>query len=303
MLAFTQPVLGYFPPFDRTIRDCGINLWLHVAVAKILVQRARELCASGVSPIPPELLHEAVVSDVPRFLKEVEKAMSHVRAMREAWILEKPELFPTEQSKKNHLRGWIANYELSELIHDVIGPDLNDSHAPAVDFVRFSQWHEASSATPDELVQIENTEKRFGGRADASNPGQVTFDEGDSVFIIERFDRQHERHLLSPDEWWEAERAIRLKDPQANHLRVFCIDLKGHFSAGWSVEPGHLFFINTTESNYVKTPIIDWYYDLRFPPFQDAAGREASGGQVNAVVRDAGGDTRHQRWGVSAGTR
>ncbi len=261
---------------------CGYTTF---AVATILVERVRELRGAGFASISPELLHEAVVANVPRFMREVEKSMAHVRQSREAWILSHPELFSTERSKKNHLQGWIANYELSDLIATFIAPNLDDVAAPPVDFVRFNQWHEVSSATPDERVNIERDEKRFGGRTDATRPGNVIFKEGESKFIVERFGKEGLRCLQSPEEWWDAE-ALHLANTSCNqqedndNLRIFCMDLNGHFSAGWSVEPGRLFFINTTKSAYADKAIVDWYYDLRFPPFRDAAGKDASSCQV-----------------------
>ena len=43
---------------------------------------------------------------------------------------------------------------------------------------------------------------------------------------------------------------------------------------------GGFFLINTTKSAYADKAIVDWYYDLRFPPFRDAAGKDASSCQV-----------------------
>jgi hypothetical protein len=262
------------------------------AIAKILVERVCQLRAAGMAAIGPELLREAVVGDMPRFLQEVEAAMALVRHSRETWISLHPELFPTERSRTNHLQGWVANYELSDLISTLVAPGLDGAHAPPVDFVRFNQWHEVSGATPDERARIEQEERKFGGRADPSRPGQATFKEGESVFIVERFEKGGRRCLQTPEEWWKAERATQTAEPrryeQQNGLRIFCVDLHGHFSAGWSIEPGRMFFINTTQSAYADNAIVDWYYDLRFPPFQDAAGRDASSCQVGAQQGSGG---------------
>ena len=234
----------------------------------------------------------AQTRDVPKMMVEVERAMRFVYDKRIDWIDTHQEQFPTEKSKSDHLRNWVANYELSDAIFQlaVYPQSLKPGPAtatPPIDFVRFNQFHEISTATPDEYERIKAEEERFGGRAHPQHKGQVLYEEGDSMFIVERFEASEMkrdtkkapkivdgrcqmhlrpgpilRTLQSPEEWTAA------GNNSSSNLRVFAVDLNGHFSAGFSMD-GVCVFINTTNNDYVRAEIMNWYFDLRFPPDTD----------------------------------
>ncbi len=248
---------------------CG---YLTCAVAQILAERARDLKRSereGVRLNSSDVVEFMLqpVKNVDLTMKRVEEAMKSVRASRLEWIDKHPNLFKTVRSRRNHLRNWVANYELSDALAANVAPLITGDGVP-VDFVRYNQYHEISKATPDEYVRIMEEEKRFGGKADAEKPGKVTFGEHDSVFIVERFE-EGRRVLQSPDEWKAEETSRNIANrPSGNYdMRIFAADLNGHFSAGFSLEPGICVMVNTTTSrSYVESPILNWYYDLRFAP-------------------------------------
>ena len=214
----------------------------------------------------------AQTRDVPKMMEEFERAMRFVYEKRVDWIDTHQDQFPTEIKKRQHLCNWVANYELSDAIFELAmyPHSLKPGKAPPpppVDFVRFNQFHEISTATPDEYVRIKAEEERFGGRAHPQKKGQVLYKEGDSMFIVERFEASEMvnepivRKLQSPEEW-----TADFCDSGSTQVRVFAIDLNGHFSAGFSFDDGVCVFINTTNNDYVRAEIMNWYFDLRFPP-------------------------------------
>jgi len=202
--------------------------------------------------------------------------MKFIFEKRNHWIHTHKDQFPTEKLKIHHLRNWVANYELSDAIfHLAISPQSKTQGPitpPPVDFVRFNQFHEISTATPDEYVRIKAEEERFGSRPHPQHKNQVLYEEDDSMFIVERFETSEMikaagpiiRKLQSPEEWTTHGQNSNSNDD----LRVYAVDLNGHFSAGFSMD-GICVFINTTNSDYIRAEIMNWYYDLRFPPLQN----------------------------------
>ena len=253
--------------------------------------------------------------DVTKMMIEVERAMNFIFVKRNQWIDTHIDQFPTEKLKIHHLRGWVANYELSDAIFHLAisqeskrqGPTL----PPPVDFVRFNQFHEISTATPDEYVRIKAEEERFGSRSHPQQcllnhihniECQILYEEGDSMFIVERFETSEMikanhtkrgiaagpiiRQLQSPEEWTAYGQNCNSDD---DNLRVYAVDLNGHFSAGFSMD-GICVFINTTNTDYVRAEIMNWYYDLRFPPCQNTIQQQTMAAMTEAEMLEVVSD-------------
>ena len=238
----------------------------------------------------------------------VQAAMARVGAARAAWVDAHPAEYAdggrTGVSARRFYKGWVANYELSDLLAE----DATAAPLPSRHFLRYNQFAQVEDATPDERMRIEADEARFGGRR--GGDGVVVYAEGkddeggkegqhrDSVFLIERFSGGQGgsgagsgRVIQSPEEWAAAERheeAAALAAAEAQKelreagqlggkqevvppLRIFALDLNGHYSAGFACRVGPrgrctLVLVNSTPSVYADKPSVQWLYDTLFPP-------------------------------------
>eukprot|EP00854_Cymbomonas_tetramitiformis_P009999 gene9999-11836_t len=262
---------------------CG---YVTAATIKLLCAAITEATGEGEGAAAAETVEVESLRVVSRLLRdvrnpdvmkrEVEAAMAEVDASRVTWIQEHPELFldgAESVAGKNHRRGWVANYELSDLLKT--RASAMPVTAGCFDFVRHNQFPEVGHATPDERVRITAEEARFGGAASGPAGNELTFGDNDSVFFVERFEAgAEETVMLSPEEYIAGAVDEALASSSdiygvVEGVRAVAFDLNGHYSAGFtcSTKGGDkmLVFINSTSGTYLHSPIVCWYYDVVFP--------------------------------------
>ena len=278
---------------------CG---YATAAAVSILCQAASALTLprrGGLTSHHIESLLDAV-RDRSAVFPLVDRSMARIGASRRAYVAAHLESFPGGASGKrarDHFRGWVANYELSDLLQaDALVAADGSAGARRVrrHFARFNQFPELAHATPDEAARIAADEARFGGRV-VPGGGGATYAPGDSVFMIERFGAA--RALETPAEWSASEgvlaaavemggggsggggaaaadaAAAGVAPPLGTQtLRVFALDLNGHYSAAFACLDAErdnaplLVLVNSTELKYADHLMVQLLFDELFPP-------------------------------------
>lgn len=162
-------------------------------------------------------------------------------------------------AERNDLMQWVANYEISDCLKELgISNNINSHDRANTVFVRYNQWPYRLEATSDELERLQE-ERRFGG-VGSIDTQDVTYQEEDSVYFIERFDGTKKSTFFTPEQW-----ELECCDARP---RVLAIDLQGHYVAALSCiinMERHLFIFNTTSTNYlVRSPAVAWSFDSMF---------------------------------------
>tara|TARA_B110000208_G_scaffold145971_1_gene176107 strand:- start:8 stop:1309 length:1302 start_codon:yes stop_codon:yes gene_type:complete len=244
----------------------------------------------------------AAVSARATVLPLIDRSMGVIGAKRRAYVASHPREFPGGPRgtlARDFFRGWVANYELSDLMQrDALLADAEMASAPPRYFARFNQFPLLSDATPDEAARIQRDEARFGGRILAA--GITSYKAGDSEFMIERFGSA--RALQTPKEWLAAEEEGRGTGGLGGEasVRVFALDLNGHYSccftcrvadadAGADAEVSEgelgtptLVLVNSTETRYVDHTMCTALFDLLFPPDAEELAARAEGNVFSA---------------------
>lgn len=104
---------------------------------------------------------------------------------------------------------------------------------------------------------------------------------------MERF--APDRACQTPEEWTATE-----STESASGVRVFAVDLNGHYSAAFACHGPHgplLVLLNSTDVVYIDRPSMLWLYDLVFPPTEGskalcAAPHEALSGVSAASLQE-----------------
>ena len=277
----------FHPVFNDLIEEhstpssiCG---YVACALAKQLARRLAGSPCSYTSAVDAMAAAEALRDGI-ALKPQLADVMAYIRASRERWIAEHPADFPNDQSRRDYLTAWVANYEISDYLACQTAKDVD-----GVVFLRFNQWPERGSATHEEAERLLEEVRFGGGQGDKADT--VTYSEAEpgtySMFVVEDFGADRlkspdyrdgdalERPVLrTPAEWKYAQQARE----QLWHPKVFVLDLNGHFCVAVPHEdskslPGGLdcclMLLNTTQASYLGGSgglIASVAFDLAFPP-------------------------------------
>mmetsp|Transcript_22752 Transcript_22752/g.33018 ORF Transcript_22752/g.33018 Transcript_22752/m.33018 type:complete len:318 (-) Transcript_22752:126-1079(-) len=263
-MAFQTPRTRTSNPTGTAGSICG---YLAAANAKLLCQAVESISPKNGLISEPDIEYLlAAVRDSAAVMKEVGEAMLFVHESRAAYLKLHGENF-NERTSKAYMKSWVANYELSDFLAHNANKDLHEGNANVLyNFFRFNQYPQLAHATHEEAVRIAKDEAIFGGSVNVD--GSITYANADSVFVVERFTPS--RVLQTPSQWIQQERDQTGNENTKKDVKVFVIDLNGHFNAGFTCRTTELgntaYMINSTDSNYLDRPSIAWLYDLVFMP-------------------------------------
>jgi hypothetical protein len=151
-----------------------------------------------------------VLTDMTIVTPYIEEAMKFIFDWRSKYIQDHLSDFPTEKSKKDYIRAWIANYEISDYLK-------SKSPLANILFLRYNETPEYDHATHEEKDRMKE-QFPFGGKK-GQKSDQSSFGPNDSMMIVEKF--TPERKLLRPED--------AITDPNIRKFRAAVIDVNGHF--------------------------------------------------------------------------
>jgi len=199
----------------------------------------------GISDLKEQLCN------INKIIPFLEDSMKFVHEWRSKYILNHPNEFPTERSKKDYKRAWIANYEISDYLRNKISFMNNQ-----VLFIRYNEVPEYDHATHEEKTRIQQEQFPFGGKKGLKADPASFPDPGlDSIILIESFIPKQK--LQTPE--------TALCDPGIRQWSSAVLDVNGHFLVGVPcLENGkkQIALFNTIDTDCLKYHTSALLYDL-----------------------------------------
>ena len=258
-----QPVIS---EFGAPASLCGYFAMAHALLLKKLLPSAVYTRVELLAALSP-------MWDASIVLPAVRDAVAFTHARRTAWMDAHPADFATPDAKRDYLRAWVANYEISDY--------LREHGSAGIYFARYNQWVEREAATHEERQRLEE-EASLGGQ---STPTGAVFEDGDAAFFVETYFERNAT-VCSPERAFVRPEAFT---PTTTPPPVLVADLQGHFatcaalrltpegrlspegkdidgeaSASCDEDIPTLLVVNTTGSNYADH--CAHVFDLCFPP-------------------------------------
>jgi hypothetical protein len=218
---FSSEFTALMQKYNTSNSICG---YLAPVISQYLCENLTEI------DLLPEIIEELNRPEV--LFPLTEKSMEFIQTSRQKYIDCHPELFE-ENEKKNYIKDWVANYEISDYVLN-----LNDKSLTNLFFFRYVGWDfplEAEKTTHEEKERL-NEELPFKG----------------NKFFMESFYERRELHTI--ENWKKSIKPLLLT---TEDFLVFIADLKGHFvSFVYIVSRKRLILLDTTKASYLNSEVV-----------------------------------------------
>jgi len=150
--------------------------------------------------------------------------MKFIHDWRSRYIEDHLTEFPTEKSKKDYKRAWIANYEISDYLRSKLSfmKEISREKTCQILFIRYNEVPEFDVATHEEKTRMIEEQFPFGGKKGVKTDPTCFPGPGDSMIIIESF--LPERKLETPE--------VAFRNPEIRKWTSAVLDVNGHFLVG-----------------------------------------------------------------------